>query len=376
MFPGVNTNVSSGNLLQTIAALDAVPALIATVQTEGLVAKVVEVYTLQDAESKGYTKEAEPFIHNILDEYYTELAGKQRLIIFGIAASMSMAQALALNEANGVSKLLRETMGEVNLIAVASNKAMTGSTFLDEDVQLAVTACKSVAEAMQKANTPVRFLIEGRVKDASKTNSFKPMEAGNGFAGVVLGGTANDGSAAVSLALARACKYGAHVKLGNGRNGALTANQIYIGKDRYEDRLDMETLHDQGFITFMHRPGSAGYFFGVDNMCAKDDFHILVHGRVIDKAQRIAVVAYQPFVEDGVRMESDGTLNPTEARDIESTLVQAIKSGMSDQISDAAVIVPLDQDIVNTSHLTVQVKILPLGYLSWITIELGLASKL
>ena len=378
-FPGVNVNVGNGNLLRQIAVLDAVPALMVTVETQALVAAFIEVYSLADAESKGFTEAAEPFAHKLLEEYYNELGGKQRLFLFGMDASMTMAEALTASEANGVSKLLRLGLGDINLVAIARKPAQNynpGTAFLDADVAAAVTASKSVAEAMQVANKPLRLFIEGRVADASKTNAYKPNEATNGFAGVVLGGTANDGSAAVSLALARACKYGAHIKLGSGENGALSASQIYIGTDKLEDRVDMETLHDAGFITFMHRPGSAGYFFGVDNMCSKDDFHILVHGRVIDKVQRIAVEAYQPYVENGIRMEQDGSINATEAADIEAALKAAILAAMSEQISQVEVNVPLDQDVINTSSLSVEVKVMPLGYLSWITVNLGLAANL
>ena len=378
-FPGISVNVTNGNLLRQIAVLDAVPALMVTVNTAALVAALLEVYSLADAESKGITAEAEPFAHKLLEEYYNELGGKQRLLLFGTDASMTMAEALTASEANGVSKLLRLGLGEINLVAVARKPDVnynSGTAFLDADVATAVTASKSVGEAMQRANTPVRFLIEGRVADAGKTNVYKPNEATNGFAGVVLGGTANDGSAAVSVALARACKYGAHIKLGSGENGALSASQIYIGTDKLEDRVDMETLHDAGFITFMHRPGSAGYFFGVDNMCSKDDYHILVHGRVIDKVQRIAVEAYQPYVENGIRMEQDGSINATEAADIEAALKAAILAAMSEQISQVEVNVPLDQDVINTSSLSVEVKVMPLGYLSWITVNLGLAANL
>lgn len=378
-FPGVNTHVSNGNLFQPIAVLDAVPALIVTVSTPALVAATVEVYSLADAGSKGFTEAAEPFAHKQLSEYYNELGGKQRLFVFGTPDSMTMADALTYAEANGVSKLLRTGLGDINLIGIVRKPAANynpGNAFLDADVSAAVTASKTVGEAMQRANTPVRMLIEGRVADASKTNTYKPNEATNGFAGVVLGGTANDGSAAVAVALARACKYGAHIKLGNGENGALSVSQIYIGTDKYEDRVDVETLHDAGFITFMHRPGSAGYYFGVDNMCSKADDHILVHGRVIDKVQRIAAASYQTFVETGIKMEADGSINATEAKDIEATLESAIKAAMSDQISQVKVNVPLDQDVINTSSLSVEVKVMPLGYLSWITVNLGLAATL
>lgn len=379
MFPGVNVNVTNGNLLAAIPVLDAVPALIVTVNTSSLVAALKEVYSLEDAESKGFTLEDEPFAHDLLDKYYTELAGKQRLFVFGISDEMTMASALSMNEANGITKMLREGRGEINLVAIArkpDEDYTPGTAFLDSDVEAAVTASKAIAVAMQNANTPIRILIEGRVADASKTNSYSPKDAANGYAGVVLGGTSNDGSAAVTIALARACKYGAHVKLGNGSNGSLSVPQIYIGTDKLEDRVDMETLHDAGFITFHHRPGSSGYFFGVDNMCAKDDYKILVNGRVIDKAQRIAVEAYQPYVEDGIKMEADGTINATEAKDIEGTLLQALRAAMGDQVSGIKVNVPLDQDVVNASNLAVELKVLPLGYLTWITVTLGLAAKL
>ena len=379
MFPGVNVNVTNGNLLAAIPVLDAVPALMVTVNTSSLVAALKEVYSLEDAESKGFTAEDEPFAHDLLDKYYTELAGKQRLFVFGISDEMTMASALSMNEANGITKMLREGLGEINLVAIArkpDEDYTPGTAFLDSDVEAAVTASKAVAVAMQNANTPIRILIEGRVADASKTNSYNPKDAANGYAGVVLGGTSNDGSAAVTIALARACKYGAHVKLGNGSNGSLSVPQIYIGTGKLEDRVDMETLHDAGFITFHHRPGTSGYFFGVDNMCSKDDFKILVHGRIIDKAHRIAVEAYQPYVEDGIKIEADGTINATEAKDIEGTLLQALRAAMGDQVSDIKVNVPLDQDVVNTSELAVELKVLPLGYLTWITVTLGLAAKL
>lgn len=378
-FPQVKVNVANGNLMQPVAVLDAVPALMLTVSTEELVAKTQEVYSLADAESKGYTAEAEPFAHHLIEEYYNELGGNQRLFIFGTAASMTMAEALTATEANGVSKLLRDGRGDINLIAIA-RKPQTGyqpgTGFLDSDVPAAVTACKTVGEAMQTANTPVRFIIEGRVANAGKTNDYKPQDATNGYACVLLGGTSPDGSAAVSVLLARACKYGSHIKVGNGQNGVLSVQQVYIGADKYEDRVDMETLHDAGFLTFMHRPGSAGYYFGRDNTCSKDDFRILVHGRVIDKAQRIAAATYAPYIETGITMNADGTVNATEAADIENTLEQAVLAAMGDQISQVKVYVDLNQDIINTSTINIQLRIMPLGYLTWITVSLGLAATL
>ena len=222
----------------------------------------------------------------------------------------------------------------------------------------------------------MRLFIEGRVVNQNVANAFKPNTANNGFVSVVLGGTLPDGSAAVALALARACKFAAHVKLGSGQNGALTAGQIYIGSERMEERLDMEQLHDQGFLIFQRRPGAAGYYFGVDNMADNGDFRIMVHGRVIDKAQRVAAAAYLPYIEDYIRIENDGTINETDAKHLEGILDSAIRARMGGQMSNVRVVIDPNQDVINTSTLEIGVQVLPLGYLTWINVTLGLTAQI
>lgn len=75
-------------------------------------------------------------------------------------------------------------------------------------------------------------------------------------------------------------------------------------------------------------------------------------------------------------MNADGTVNATEAADIENTLEQAVLAAMGDQISQVKVYVDLNQDIINTSTINIQLRIMPLGYLTWITVSLGLAATL
>lgn len=377
--PGVNVIVTNGNLQKQLNANDSVPALVATVQTESLVAKPLKVYNLADAEDAGITAEAEPFAHALLDEYYTELGGTQLLYFMGTDAATSMEDALKATEPNGVMKLIRFSRGEITILAIArdaDDAYDAGADYLDKDVKNAVLVSKATAEALQKANTPVRFIIEGIVANEDAESAFKPNTATNGFASVLLGGTKPDGHAAVSVALARAVKYGSHIKLGAGSNGALSVTQIYVGKTPLEECLNIETLHDEGFLVFMIRPGSAGYYFGCDNTCSNDDFRILVHGRVIDRAQRIAAQAYIPFVEESIKMLPEGGIDPLDATHIQATLDASIRQYMSEQISDCEVMVPIKQDVINTSTVQIQVKVLPLGYSTWITVTLGLAASL
>lgn len=378
LFPGVSVNVTNANLLRSIDAPDGVGAIVATATVAANIGKVEQVFSLQDAEKKGYTFADEPFLHEKIEEFYKELGGNQKLWVMGVAETMTMANVVDSTNANGLRKLLLAA-GDVTRVAIARKPSAgynAGTKFLDSDVPAAVLGCLPLCQAQQKKNQPIRILLEGRIAKENVINDFKPNEANNGFVGVVLGGTKADGSASVGVALARACKYPVHVKIGSGQNGALTVGQIYIGTTPIEERLDIENLHDEGFITFQRRPGTAGYFFGRDNMCTTDDYCILVHGGVIDKAQRIAAAAYTPYIENNVRINADGTINDNDAKHLEDILKASIRSGMNEQISDVDVIINPSQNIINTSNLEVQVKILPLGYLTWITVTLGLTTEL
>ena len=378
-YPGVNVTVTSGNLLRSIAVADGVGAIVATVTVADNIGKIQQVYNLQEAEKKGYTEAAEPFLHGIIKEFYQELGGNQKLWIMGVAETMTMADVVDLTNQAGLGRLLLFSAGDITRVAIARKPVAgynAGTKFLDTDVPATVLASLPLCKEYQRRNQPVRMFIEGRVANENAINDFTPNEAENSFVGVVLGSTKPDGSAAIGLALARACRYPVHVKLGSGQNGPLTASQIYIGTTPMEERLDIENLHDEGFLTFQRRPGVAGYYFGVDNMCSNDDYRILVHGGVIDKSQRIAAAAYTPYVEDHVRIESDGTINSTDAKHLEDILKASIRTNMGAQISDVDVFINPEQDIINTSTLEVQVKILPLGYLTWITVILGLTTQL
>lgn len=377
-FPGVSIAVQNANLQRNITVLDAVPALLCTAKTGGVIGAVKQVYSLPDAVSKGITETAEPYLYSVLNEYYTELGGNQLLYVLGFADTDSMTEMLDKDSTTAVMKVMQASNNAVNLIAVTRVPDAgydDGAAFLDADVVTAENAAKVLAQYQQAKNAPLRVLIDGRVANKDAANTFTPNTQGNGYAGVVLGGSTTSGNASVALALARAVKYGAHVKLGNGQNGALTAEQIYIGADKIEDRTDMATLHDAGFITFHSRPGVSGYFFGKDNMCSDDDFSTLVHGRVIDKAHRLAAIAGTPYVESDVRVKNDGTINDADAAELEGVIEQAIRAKMNEQISDVQVLVDTTTNVVNTSTTNINVSVLPLGYLTYIKITLGLTSS-
>ncbi len=116
--------------------------------------------------------------------------------------------------------------------------------------------------------------------------------------------------------------------------------------------------------------------YSVDTMAGADDYRILVHGRLMDKAQRIATATTSALIETSVRMEKDGSINKADATYLEDLVKAQIRSKMEGQISNVDVLVPTDQDLINTSTLSIQIKIQPLGYMTWIAITMGLTKSI
>lgn len=377
--PKVNVEVTNGNLQRQVQVLDGVAGLVGTSGSK--IGEIVTVFNYDDAVSKGYTIADEPFLNKAIQLFYQELGGNQALTILGVEDTMTLTQMVTATNANGLKKLLNASQGAITVVGLIRQPGegyqMIADHFLDKDVEDALLASKALAQYQQSINKPVRMLIEGRTNDIT-AELFEPNTVENGYAGVVLGSNLNDGSGAVALALARAVKYPSHVKLGNGQNGALTIPQAYIGDKPLEEFYpeELDAFANAGYTIMHRRDGAAGYYFARDNMASNDDFRILVHGRIADKAQRVAVATATPLLETTVRVDANGQINATEAKHLENEISQQIRSQMAGQISDVDVNVPTDVDIINTSTGVIEVNVLPLGYLTWIKVTIGLTANL
>lgn len=373
--PKVTLIYGNGNLLQDIAAVDGIAGIVGTVATVGLQGTCKIVYNLDDAIAQGYTAGAEPTMYRHLQEFYAEVGGSQKLYVMGVANTMTLAQMVDDTNVNGAKKLTQFAGNEIRLLTVFRTPPggyNGGVNFIDSDVAAALITSKAFAQSRLTELKPLRILIEGRVQNPAAANTLTPTASANGFAGVVLGGSLNDGSASVGTALGRAVKYGAHIKLGKVANGPLSLTTAFIGNVAVKDRLDIATLNDAGFITLMQHPQKAGFFYAIDRMAATDDYRFLAYGRIVDKAAIIAAAVYVERIEGEVDVAADGTIETSVIIDLEKQIEQQIINGMGEQISGVTVIIAKGQNIVSTNKLTVKLRIRPLGYTSFIDVELGL----
>lgn len=372
--PKVSVIFSNGNLLKDIAAIDGYAGLIGTVDAPGLIGVVKTVYSLKDAETQGFTEADEPFMYRHLKEFYGEVAGNQELNIMGVAETMTMAQVLDHTDEDGAVKLVNATNGKIRSLGLCRKPDGGydgGNAFYDSDVEAAIIAAKTFAEAELGLLRPLRILIEGRVNDETSLDIFEPKTAEVGAAGVVLGGTQNDGSASVGLLLGRAVKYPAHIKVGKVANGPLSITEAYIGTKKIKEVLNLATLHGSGCISFMQHPQKAGFYFGIDRMASTDDYRLLAYGRIVDKAAIVAAATYIEEIESEVDV-INGRISDIDIKHLEGRLEQQINASMADQISAVSVYINPDQDIINSSTLLVKLRITPKGYTSFITVDLGL----
>ena len=347
-FPKVKVNISEGNLLRSISAPDAGPAILVT----GMTGDLVAVYSVDDATLKGVTGRA----LTLVAMFYKELAGNMR--VFVAPATEANAELLASKG--------------VNLMAwIDDATTEQGITQLSSTI-------KASAQKMQAAGFPMRVLAGGTF-NAELLGELDCKTLDNPYLGIVVGEDSETGASIAAAALARCCKYGAEEKIGSGKNGALVSiTDATIGGKAYTDftLAELETMHDNGYIMPQHRTGTAGYFFGQDNMCSNGDFRILAHGRIIDKAQAIIQQAYAPFIETPIRVASDGTLDDGDVSYMENVLECSLLASMTGQVSGVQVVIDKNQDIINSSTLEVSCRIQPLGYATWINVTLGLATKI
>lgn len=375
--PKVSLIYSKNNLLSAIAVIDGIAGIIGTVNTVALKGVPKKVVSLADAEEQGFTEALEPVFHKHLSEFYDQVGGEQELWIMGVDEASTMADMLDADDLTQALKLIKAANGAIRLLGVFRTPPAGydgGADFFDGDVEDALTAAKTFCEARLGELIPLRVLIAARIEDEASATKLDLKTIDNGFAGAVLGDTVSGKNAAVGVALGRAVKFAAHIKLGKVANGPLNVTDIYIGTKKLSEVTDLDGLHGLSVISFVQHPNKAGFYFGIDRMASIDDFRLLAYGRVIDKAAIIAAAVYVEELESEVDVDADGRINETDIEHLKGRIEAQIRRLMSEQISNVEIFIDPKQDIITTGTLKVKVKVTPKGYTSSIEVELGLKS--
>lgn len=395
MLPRVKIDFSNGVLGSVSPSEDCVVGLVCTaVDVAGklTLATPYILHKLDDLTALGVTSaadDANAFLYKQVSEFYAQAGDGAELRVYGLPATVKPSDAVNVEE-NHAKDFIKKSNGKLRCLAVAFKPAAgytaTITNGLDSDVMTAALKAQALAEwATNSLYAPLFVLLAGRGY-AKENIAQLPDLTENGYnrVGILIGDTVSESEgAAIGLLAGRiaACPVQRHI--GRVKDGALNAMKAYID-DQVADIANVETLNDNGFVTFRTFTGKSGYFFADDSLATAvaDDYRSIARRRTIDKAFRICYATMLEHVNDEVPVTNAGGIVPAIAKSWESEIVTAIVNQMTangelgtdpNDASDKGVkcYIDYDQNVLATSQINVVVQVKPYGYAKYINVELG-----
>lgn len=339
--PGVNILLTNGGLnLQAPTAFSDSVALLACeaapVAGYGVAFLVKSKKQIQTAFGEGNDDAV-----TALSAFYNEAPEGTKLYVLAMAQTTTLATLLATANA---SKPLLLAAGTIRLMAAIKFPdpevyTPTITDGFDADVHAAATAAQTLATEWLGYKRPFRILLEGygfTTAGAAKTYAAdtKPN------VGIVIGKVADSTALATMYCLGRAARVLAQQNIGRIKTGSLKIPDtlsVKIGATLAEQMalVDLDTLHEKRYITFVKNATAPGFVFNDDLMLTEptNDYGNLRHGRVIDNAVRVAFATYYQELKDDVDVDDNGRLYPVDEKAIEGAIEQAVEATMGGQLS-------------------------------------------
>lgn len=384
MLPNVKILIQNGQLGGLIAFAEGVSGIIGTgVAVSGKIGLVDPrtVFNLDDAKAIGITLVDNPAMYRQVKEFYDIPGNKgQELNVMLLADTVKLSDMVDKTNTTGVVKLLDFAQGRIRLLT-AYFKAPVGYVLvttngIDADVYTAITKGQALASDYADNIMPFRLMLEGREFTGSSTALTDLNSLTNNRVAVVIGGTANDKSCSVGLALGAAATLPVQRKISRVKNGGLPITAAYIGTSTVEAYSGVGAIHDKGFITIRKFPTLGGYFFNSDHTAAgaTDDYSKFARGRVIDKAHVLTYGVYVQEVDDDVILIAAGKLDPGGITYLERKIEDQIKLAMvaNKECSGVTAYIDPNQNVGSTDKLQVVLNLRSVGYLGNIEVKLGL----
>lgn len=378
--PNVSVIVGDGGLGRTVATADGVAGIVTTgIAATGLALNVPAViYSLQEAVALGIAPDTHAYAHGQISDFY-EAAGNGATLWIILVSEATTHAACFVATTGPMDKLLTAAQGAVTIATIALGRAsgytasMTG--LVDYNLPTVAADAQTLASAWALKFAPVFILLDGSYLLDPLTGVVSVKGAGDRV-GVFLGTSASGSKSAStgrllgSLAAAPVHQSVARVKSGYFLpEGFLTSGKAISA---YSDG-QLGSLHDAGYMALR---GFQGYFgaFVTDDLtlaAASSDFTSIARRRVMDKAIRLAYIAYVQELHDTINIQQNGKMKPTQVSYIEDVIGRSIRQNMNNSISDFSVYVDPSQNVLSTDRIEVVVKIIPLAYLKEIIVKLG-----
>ncbi len=391
--PRVTITLVNGQLGGTVATADGVAGLIATgIATGELALNTPKAYfTLEEVEADGFTADYDT--DNDSDVYrhaaaFYDRVGAGELWLIVVANTTTMTQMVANTVTSAAGKLLAEANGRVRLLGVTRRPAGTYAAVvtegIDPDVSAAVVAAHTLALAWTAKYQPVRVVIEGRAFTGVVGDLRNNREGTQNRVLVVLGNDRPDATAFVGLVLGALAALPVQRKISRVKNGEIGITEAYLSNGAsirtFSDAVGgaQDALHDKGYVFARRFVGKNGYFFSSDPTCTTtaDDYSSFARGRVIDKAILLSYGVLVDELEDDVDVDAaTGRLAAGVVKALQSRIEEVVTAEMvvRGEASGVQCLISTAQNIITTGVLAVRLRVIPKGYSTYITEDLGFA---
>ncbi len=139
----------------------------------------------------------------------------------------------------------------------------------------------------------------------------------------------------------------------------------------------IQSINDKGYLFPIKHIGYAGSYFNDSFTCTAldSDYAYLENNRTIDKALRGVYVKLLPSVSGPIYIDpSSGNISPDAIASLEAIAAMALEQMQRDgELSGFKIFINPVQNVLATSKLQVTIKIVPVGVLREIVVNLGLA---
>ncbi len=384
----VNIALANNALGSTLQTDDGIVGLVCTGGIDGYVlGDPLLITSLANATAQGVTAAGSPFLWRHLQEFYLEAGTGAALYLLPVANTVTLPM---MAGADYAVNLLNYAGGKIKVLAFETDDTdvyggdITLLHGLNGDVYTLLASMVDVANDFFSAQKPFRYVIGGTSYQGVPADLTDQLAGTSNSRGAIFIGDTNRrpggavNQAAIGLLLGRIAAIPVQRKVSRVKSGALSMTAGYVGSFNIADPAhinDVDTIAGRGYITFKTYPGVAGIYFSGDPTCSAttDDYHFLCRGRIIDKAHIIAYTTFVQDVDDEIDTVEGGKPEPLAVKNLEQKIVNALTTNMVNlgNCSSARCVIDLNQDVVSTNTLHVQLRLRPVGYLTDIEVVLG-----
>ncbi len=386
--PNVKIVIGNGNMGTVTLSDDGISGLIltGTAVTEKLeLNKAYVLGGMADLKKYGIEEATNPLLVKELTAFYNAAGDGAELRLLVVSEATTLTQMCAASEDAPLEKLINSAAGRIRLVGINRNAPAeyvpTVENGLDADVITAIAAAQTVAEDFLGKIAPFRVLLPAIGWSGETTDLYQPREGSYNRVSVVMAsdgkfGTSKLYSAAIGQVLGRAAKISVQQNIGRVRDGAIaTTGYMTDGKTPEEHFSQLNLLDDAGYIFYRTFIGKNGYYLNGDATAVPttDDYCYLSSGRVIDKAMIIAYKTYVDDILDNIEVDATkGTIPTAVCKGFEASIIRAVNTSMSGEISSFTAYIDPAQDILANGRMEITCKIVPLATLREITVNLSL----